>query len=430
MSDDYYCYPGSGVLRNKLGLTDADALSRFERNMVQLRAAQALAVAEAASRLDLAALQLVHQVLFGDVYAWAGNLRRFEIAKGETRSAPDDALPSYPDSQVFPVHEREAAAASTDSELATALARCWGELNAVHPFREGNGRATQILVQAMARRHGRDIDWSTVSREHEIAASIAGYRLDYSPYCRLLLVAFRPLDRVASQAADDGASELRSFGRRHGRKLSPRQQSLLEGELPRLRLDLTGSPPADPAGELFAEPKDDLWLEIGFGGAEHLVWQAEQHPDIGFIGCEPFEEGVVKALSGIAKGNLRNIRLHPDDARDALRWLPAASVGRAFILFPDPWPKRKHRKRRLVALPLLAQLARVLRPGAELRIATDIGDYARTILIAFSQCPDFIWQSHSPDDWRKRPADWPQTRYERKALAAGRRCIYLRFLRR
>ena len=173
----------------------------------------------------------------------------------------------------------------------------------------------------------------------------------------------------------------------------------------------------------------DLWLEIGFGGGEHLLWQARSNPDIGFIGAEPFEDGVVKVLTGIEDGALGNVRVHADDARAVLRWLPDHSLGRVFILFPDPWPKRRHAKRRLINVHLLRLLARIMRPGAELRIGTDIGDYARTILMAFAECPEFEWQARSPADWRVRPGDWPETRYEQKAHREGRRCAYLRFVR-
>lgn len=173
----------------------------------------------------------------------------------------------------------------------------------------------------------------------------------------------------------------------------------------------------------------ELWLEIGFGGGEHLVWQATHNPSTSFIGCEPFEDGVVKVLTAIDEGNIGNIRLHMGDARDVLRWLAPHSISRAFILFPDPWPKRKHRKRRLVNPGTLGLLARVMKPGAELRIGTDIGDYARTMLEAFRGQEAFAWQAESPDDWRIRPADWPPTRYEQKAEREGRRRYYFRFLR-
>lgn len=261
-------------------------------------------------------------------------------------------------------------------------------------------------------------------------------------------------------AADEDRSapphELRSFGRRRGRKPSPHQQRLLDDLLPRVGIDLSTPPPADTS-ELFATalpsplrvgvrggglltgsgslgltrtvPITETWLEIGFGGAEHLIWQAEHNPHVGIIGCEPFEDGVVKALAAIEDKGLENVRLHADDARPLLRWLPEASIARAFVLFPDPWPKKRHAKRRLVSGPLLDLLARVLRPGAELRIGTDIGDYARTMLIAFAAEPRFQWLAQAPEDWRIRPDDWPGTRYEAKAWREGRRCYYLRFLR-
>jgi tRNA (guanine-N7-)-methyltransferase len=161
-----------------------------------------------------------------------------------------------------------------------------------------------------------------------------------------------------------------------------------------------------------------------------MIWQARHNPSVGFIGCEPFEDGVVKALTAIEEHGLENIRLYVDDARDVLRWLPAASIGRAFILFPDPWPKKRHHKRRLISPSLIAELARIIAPGGELRIATDIGDYARTALIALGTSPAFVWTAARPADWRLRPDDWPPTRYEAKALREQRRCYFFRFLRK
>ena len=221
--------------------------------------------------------------------------------------------------------------------------------------------------------------------------------------------------------------ELRSFGRKRGRKLSPRQEALFRDLMPKVALDL-GHPCASAAALFEARPRQ-VWLEIGFGGGEHLLWQARHHPDTGIIGCEPYVEGIVKVLSAIEEGGHGNIRLHDDDARDVLRWLPAASISRAFILFPDPWPKRRHVKRRLVSPATLRLLVRVMAPGAELRIATDIGDYARTILLAVAATPELAWTAASPRDWRVRPDDWPQTRYEAKAVREGRRCTYLSFRR-
>ncbi len=225
-----------------------------------------------------------------------------------------------------------------------------------------------------------------------------------------------------------GSLELRSFGRRVGRPLSTRQAELWAKTLPKLQLDL--STPAPPVlTDLFLRPVGKTWLEIGFGGGEHLVWQARHNPDVGHVGCEPFRDGVIKVLSAVETEQIDNIRVHADDARDVLRWLPAASIARAFVLFPDPWPKTKHQKRRLVNGTLLAALARVLEPGGQLRLGTDIADYARTMLMAAQHEPHLRWTATKADDWRIRPADWPQTRYEAKAVREGRRSSYLLFER-
>jgi tRNA (guanine-N7-)-methyltransferase len=229
-------------------------------------------------------------------------------------------------------------------------------------------------------------------------------------------------------AARNHDEDLRSYGRRRGRAPSARQKALWEDLLPRVAV------PSDPArlqrlGDLFSQPVREVWLEIGFGGGEHLVWQAWEHPDIGFIGCEPFEGGVVKLLNAIELEGLANVRICPDDARPLLRLLRQASIGRVFILFPDPWPKKRHHKRRLVSAATLAELARILRPGAELRIATDVGAYASAILLEVFASRAFRWTATGPQDWRRRRADWPQTRYEAKAAAAGRRCYYFCFQR-
>lgn len=220
----------------------------------------------------------------------------------------------------------------------------------------------------------------------------------------------------------DPDAPLRSFGRRRGRKLSPRQAALLREVLPQVSLS-----PGDPIAGVLPGPK--VWLEIGFGGGEHLIWQAGHNPHVHLIGCEPFEEGVVKVLAAITDNNLRNISVHMDDARQLLANFPSASIDRVFILFPDPWPKRKHQKRRLVNRALLHALSRIMKPGAELRIGTDIPDYARTILMAFATSPEFDWMASRPDHWRVRPPDWPQTRYEQKAEREGRRSCYLLFRR-
>jgi tRNA (guanine-N7-)-methyltransferase len=237
-----------------------------------------------------------------------------------------------------------------------------------------------------------------------------------------------PPEASARFAVGTRSRELRSFGRRRGRRLSARQRVLYDEVLPRLALDLQSACPR-VLSALFPVPVSAAWLEIGFGGAEHLVWQARHHPHFGHIGCEVFEDGIVKAVSAIEEQALANVRLGIDDARDVLRWLPQASLARVFILFPDPWPKRRHVKRRMVSPVLFDLLARVMAPGAELRIATDIGDYAGAILLAAAAHPAFVWQAAGPSDWRQRGPDWPETRYEAKARGEGRRCYFFRFLR-
>jgi tRNA (guanine-N7-)-methyltransferase len=223
--------------------------------------------------------------------------------------------------------------------------------------------------------------------------------------------------------------DLRSYGRRRARAPSVRQQALWRDTLPRVAVPTDAQTLADlPA--LFATPVREVWLEIGFGGGEHLLWQAKGHPDVGLIGCEPFEDGVIKLLNAIEAEEVANVRVHADDARPLLRLLPDASLGRVFILFPDPWPKRRHHKRRVVSPATLDEIARILRPGGELRIATDVAAYAAAILDVAMHNDALRWTAQGPEDWRLRPPDWPQTRYEAKATAAGRRRYFFRFERR
>jgi tRNA (guanine-N7-)-methyltransferase len=224
----------------------------------------------------------------------------------------------------------------------------------------------------------------------------------------------------------------RSRGARHGRRkgkaLRSHQAQLVDELLPRLSLELA-TPVAD-ARALFPRQVSDVWLEIGFGGGEHLVRIATERPDIGFIGCEPFVNGMAKALAAIEMQGLANIRLHAGDAADVLGWLPEASLGRVFLHFPDPWPKRRQRKRRFVSDESLAALARVMRSGAELRFATDIDDYSGWVLARIRRVPDFFWPAEASADWTTAWQGWQETRYEAKAKQAGRRPVYLTFVRR
>ncbi len=221
-------------------------------------------------------------------------------------------------------------------------------------------------------------------------------------------------------------------GRRQGRRLRAGRQDLVDTLLPQVSLDLDVAA-ADPT-RCFRPLADDVWLEIGFGAGEHLADTAAAHPQVGFIGCEVFINGVATLLSRIdaarAAGGPDNIRIHSDDARQVIERLPAASIGRVFVLFPDPWPKKRHNRRRFLSPPQLEQLARIMRPGAELRVATDHMDYLRWILFHLLDHDAFEWIVQGPADWRTRPSGWPGTRYERKARAAGRDCVFLRFRRR
>jgi tRNA (guanine-N7-)-methyltransferase len=221
---------------------------------------------------------------------------------------------------------------------------------------------------------------------------------------------------------------LRSYGRCKARPLSGRKDRLLTELLPTLRLPLA-TPAPSLLASLFAQPIAQVWLEIGFGSGEHLAWQAEHHPHTGFIGCEPFINGVASLLGKIESAGLTTIRIDDGDARDVLAWLPTQSIARIFVLFPDPWPKKRHRKRRLLSPDAVGQIARVLAPGGELRFATDSGDYACEALRTILTSGAFAWTAEAAKDWRERPPDWPETRYERKGLSEGRKPAYLRFRR-
>jgi tRNA (guanine-N7-)-methyltransferase len=231
-------------------------------------------------------------------------------------------------------------------------------------------------------------------------------------------------------AGEEGARRLQLYGRRRGRRLRAGQQELLAELLPKLRIPLPAAGEWLDLAALFGPAIREVWLEIGFGGGEHLAWQAARHPEFGFIGAEFFLNGVASLLGHLARGGMGDVRIHPDDARPLLKALPDRSIGRAFLLFPDPWPKARHARRRFVSPESLAELARILKPGGELRIASDDPGYIAWTLEHLTRSPDFEWLARGPTDWRSRPADWPSTRYEEKALKEGRKPAYLRFRRR
>ena len=226
----------------------------------------------------------------------------------------------------------------------------------------------------------------------------------------------------------DASAPRAFFGRRKGHTLKPRQAALFDSLLPRVALDLSRSPPAD-VRSLFTPDVDAVRVEIGFGGAEHLLAQARANPHVGFIGADAFVNAIAKSLAGIATQELQNLRLHFGDASELIDWLPASSLTRIDLLYPDPWPKRRHWKRRFVQDDMLHRLARVLRAGGEFRFATDIPGYADYALVRVLRSPDFVWAAQRADDWRKPWPDFTATRYEAKAKREGRVPQYFTFRR-
>ena len=219
------------------------------------------------------------------------------------------------------------------------------------------------------------------------------------------------------------------YGRLKGKALKKSQRTYLDEDLEALSpgpVNWDANPeraPLDLAG-LFGERP--VWLEVGFGGGEHLVHQAQQNPDVGIIGCEPYINGVAMLLGKIRRAGVGNLAIHPGDARDLFDVLPDASIARAFLLYPDPWPKTRHHRRRFVTEEHLAPLARVLKPDAIFRVATDIEDYVRQTLEEVPR-QGFEWLAERPSDWREPWEDWLPTRYEKKALREGRVPHYLTF---
>lgn len=218
------------------------------------------------------------------------------------------------------------------------------------------------------------------------------------------------------------------YGRRLGRPLRKTQRQRLSDFLPQIEvgpLERLAAP-----RDLFDGPVEAVWLEIGFGSGEHLAEQARNNPAVGLIGCEPFINGVASLVRTVEAEAIANVRIHADDARAVLDALPDSSVERCFILFPDPWPKRRHHGRRIVSPETLRQLARILTDGGVLRLASDHSEYVRWMLFHTLADGCFAWRAKGPADWRERPPDWPTTRYEQKAAQRGESSVFLEFLRR
>lgn len=218
------------------------------------------------------------------------------------------------------------------------------------------------------------------------------------------------------------------FGRRKGKPLSPRREDLMARELPRLAVDLTGPAPED-LKSLFEADIDRICLEVGFGGGEHLLHRARTEPQTGFIGVEPFVGSMAKAVAAVVDEKLKNVKLYDDDAVNVLDWLPPASLDLAYQLYPDPWPKVRHWKRRFINEQNLSRYARALKQGAEFRFASDIDTYIDWTLRHCRDHPKFEWTAATSSDWKQPWQGWPGTRYEDKAIREGRVGRYLTFRR-
>jgi len=239
----------------------------------------------------------------------------------------------------------------------------------------------------------------------------------------------RLLIDVARSAGQDSAGESPRralYGRSRGKTLRTYHARLIDERLPQLEIE---QGEISDCRALFPFPPGEVWLEIGFGGAEHLLAQAKARRDVGFIACEPFINGVAKALAGIEEDQLDNVRLRAGDAGALIAGLPDGCLSRIFVLYPDPWPKRRQNKRRLISEAMVAELGRVARSGACVRFATDIDDYAGWTLRRFLDSPDFVWLAKDAEDWRNPWADWRATRYEAKARREQRKTVYLTFQR-
>ncbi len=249
-------------------------------------------------------------------------------------------------------------------------------------------------------------------------------------------------DESSGKSSGDPAGEPfggfgKTFGRRKGRPLRRHHTRLVKELLPQVEIrlpeDEAGEGPAPGSGSLdpatcFGDaPPKEIWLEVGYGGGEHLAGQARINPDVGLIGCEFFVAGVARMLAHLEASDLANVRLFTGDARQLLASLAPASLARIFVLYPDPWPKTRHARRRLISPWAVNEFARLLVPGGQVRVASDIPLYCRWTLQHFLADPRFLWQAEAPGDWREPPKDWISTRYEAKALRQGRTPAYLDF---
>jgi len=245
-----------------------------------------------------------------------------------------------------------------------------------------------------------------------------------------MIAATRDRDDLDGPSDDGAAAHAQGsfFGRRKGHKLRSHQADLIENLLPRLSIDIESPAPSELT-DLFDDGIEDVRLEIGFGGGEHLIAEARAFPNVGFIGCEPYVNGMAKILTQIEARNIGNIRLFAGDAAELLAWMPPRSMARIDLIHPDPWPKRRHWKRRFVQDKTVAAMARVLKLDGEFRFVSDIDDYCAWTLAHLSRSSDFAWTAERASDWRLPWPDYTMTRYGMKAEREGRKSAYLRFRR-
>jgi tRNA (guanine-N7-)-methyltransferase len=235
-------------------------------------------------------------------------------------------------------------------------------------------------------------------------------------------------DQALSDESASAPAHGSFFGRRKGHKLRAHQADLIATLLPHLALDIERPAPATLTA-LFDDGIEDVRLEIGFGGGEHLIAEARAFPHIGFIGCEPYVNGMAKILTRIEAENIGNVRLFAGDAAELLAWAPPRSMLRIDLIHPDPWPKRRHWKRRFVQDATVREMARLIKPGGEFRFVSDIDDYCAWTLSHLMRSPDFVWTAERASDWQSPWPDYTMTRYGAKAEREGRKATYLRFRR-
>jgi tRNA (guanine-N7-)-methyltransferase len=233
-----------------------------------------------------------------------------------------------------------------------------------------------------------------------------------------------------STTKPDPIKDQRWYGRRSGRKLRPQRQGLLDNLLPQIRVDLSPGAGMVDLPSLFSDSIQSIWMEIGFGTGEHLAALAARHPEIGFIGCEPYINGVAALLTKINENGLSNIRIYDDDVRLLIPRLPEACLARLFVLFADPWPKTRHHRRRITVPENLDEFARLLADEGEMLFASDQHDFAAWSLSNMLRQPNFEWLARCRADWTEEPAGWAPTRYQAKADKKGLAPVFLRLRRR